>query len=139
MSYTFTPEHRARIAAARRGTTARPETRAKIAASRRGTRLSAAQRAKISASLKARPIIGTCVYCGDPAQTLDHVIPRGRPGWDRPDNEVPCCSLCNQSKSDRTPEEWAAYLRQRIPALEALLKRMRVRSIAVESYLEATR
>lgn len=49
---------------------------------------------------------GECVYCFSPATTFDHVIPRGRPGWDEPDNLVPACLTCNVSKGQRTPEEW---------------------------------
>jgi hypothetical protein len=52
------------------------------------------------------PVLGECVYCDAPAQTWDHVIPRGRPGADDPDNLMPACWDCNRAKGARTPEEW---------------------------------
>lgn len=59
-------------------------------------------------------VIGECVYCGDPATTKDHQIPRGRPGWDAPGNLVPACLSCNSAKRNRTPEEWAEALRREV-------------------------
>lgn len=47
-----------------------------------------------------------CVFCGDYADTGDHLIPRSRGGSSRLDNLRPCCSSCNQEKADRTPLEW---------------------------------
>ena len=47
-----------------------------------------------------------CVYCGGPAQHLDHVIPRSRGGSDDDDNLVLSCAGCNHSKRDKTPGEW---------------------------------
>ena len=49
-----------------------------------------------------------CVYCGDtngPFE-IDHVFPRSRGGSDSPTNLVCSCKYCNQSKCDKTPEEW---------------------------------
>ena len=59
-----------------------------------------------------------CVYCGFEKGTsppagpyvgakigLDHVIPFTRGGEDSLENLVTCCSVCNQIKGDRTPEE----------------------------------
>ncbi|MEP7378371.1 MAG: HNH endonuclease [Chloroflexota bacterium] len=51
---------------------------------------------------------GECIYCFQPATTYDHVIPRGRPGWDEPGNLVPACLSCNGQKGQRTPDEWLA-------------------------------
>jgi hypothetical protein len=48
----------------------------------------------------------TCAYCGAPAWTMDHVIPRSRGGSDDASNLVPACKKCNSSKGARTPEEW---------------------------------
>lgn len=50
---------------------------------------------------------GRCVYCGAPADTIDHVIPRSKGGTDDPDNLVPACRDCNSRKSnhlDWSPE-----------------------------------
>ena len=53
------------------------------------------------------PITGTCVYCGAPAETRDHVVPRSRGGSDDPANIVMACRSCNSTKGTRTPQEWA--------------------------------
>lgn len=86
-----TPEARAAISAALAG---KPRPRS------RGNQNAVGQ------SRANDPIIGECVYCGGTATTRDHVIPRGRPGWDTPDNVVPACKSCNAMKKNRTPDEW---------------------------------
>jgi hypothetical protein len=48
----------------------------------------------------------TCRYCSEPANQVDHVVPRSRGGRDEPDNLVAACGWCNRSKKDQTPEEW---------------------------------
>ena len=40
----------------------------------------------------------TCVYCGNPANQVDHVIPRHRGGTDLPSNLVASCASCNVQK-----------------------------------------
>ena len=45
---------------------------------------------------------GRCVYCGAPATSLDHVVPRSRGGAHAWDNVVSACSRCNHIKADRT-------------------------------------
>lgn len=50
--------------------------------------------------------LGECVYCGSPAQTRDHPLPVNRGG--DPADTVPACNYCNESKADRTPDEWLA-------------------------------
>jgi len=40
----------------------------------------------------------TCVYCGSPANEVDHVIPRNHGGFDLPSNLVASCSRCNNAK-----------------------------------------
>lgn len=52
----FTPEHRARIAAAKRGVPKSPESRAAQSAKMRGRTLTSEHRAKISESLRGRPV-----------------------------------------------------------------------------------
>jgi len=48
-----------------------------------------------------------CGYCGrgDLRLTIDHIIPKARGGTDSWDNLVSACTLCNNRKGDRTPEE----------------------------------
>ncbi|UCH66869.1 MAG: HNH endonuclease [Ignavibacterium sp.] len=48
-----------------------------------------------------------CGYCGrgDLRLTIDHIIPKARGGTDSWDNLISACTICNNKKSDRTPEE----------------------------------
>jgi 5-methylcytosine-specific restriction endonuclease McrA len=46
-----------------------------------------------------------CAYCGGPADTVDHVLPRSRGGGDTWFNLVAACQTCNGLKDDRTPQE----------------------------------
>lgn len=46
-----------------------------------------------------------CAYCGGPAQTVDHVLPRSRGGDSTWLNLVAACEPCNHRKADRTPAE----------------------------------
>lgn len=48
---------------------------------------------------------GACQYCGVPAATIDHVLPRSRGGRHTWENVVACCLPCNARKADRTPDE----------------------------------
>ena len=43
-----------------------------------------------------------CAYCGDDANTVDHVIPMAKGGTDHPLNLVACCSRCNTAFGDKT-------------------------------------
>ena len=43
-----------------------------------------------------------CVYCGDEANSVDHVIPLAKGGTDHPLNLVACCSRCNSAFGDKT-------------------------------------
>ena len=48
-----------------------------------------------------------CAVCNsDRPLTLDHVVPTSRGGGNVKENVLPLCFSCNQSKSDRTMEEW---------------------------------
>jgi HNH endonuclease/NUMOD3 motif len=133
------PERAANMRAALQGHKVSDETREKLSAAHRGRSLSPEHCAAIAealrggkhcggpaiaAALRGRkrplmlgnqyarnaPVKGECVYCFNPAATTyDHVIPRGRPGWDDPDNLVVCCLPCNVWKGQRTPEEWFVF------------------------------
>ena len=46
-----------------------------------------------------------CQYCGDRADSIDHVVPRSRGGRDVWDNLAAACRPCNSRKRDRTPDE----------------------------------
>lgn len=55
-----------------------------------------------------------CQYCEyrGPNLTLDHVVPKSRGGDDSWQNLVTSCLDCNNSKDNRTPEEWARDLKR---------------------------
>jgi 5-methylcytosine-specific restriction endonuclease McrA len=43
-----------------------------------------------------------CVYCGDEANTVDHIIPINKGGTDDPLNLVAACGRCNYAFGDKT-------------------------------------
>jgi 5-methylcytosine-specific restriction endonuclease McrA len=51
-----------------------------------------------------------CQYCGDRADSIDHVVPRSRGGRDVWDNLAAACRRCNTRKRDRTPDEAGMHL-----------------------------
>jgi len=46
-----------------------------------------------------------CQYCGNQADSIDHVLPRSRGGAHTWENVAAACRPCNLDKRDRTPEE----------------------------------
>jgi len=56
---------------------------------------------------------GRCGYCGGPATSLDHVIPRSRGGTHTWDNVVSACARCNHVKADRGVAELGWRLRHK--------------------------
>lgn len=50
-----------------------------------------------------------CGYCGKEASPfhIDHVVPLSRGGSNDDDNLIVTCASCNQSKCDKTPDEWS--------------------------------
>lgn len=53
----------------------------------------------------------TCIYCGKPSESIDHLHPQSRGGLSVTENCVPACLACNGHKSDADAFEW--YRRQR--------------------------
>ena len=51
-----------------------------------------------------------CVYCGNPASAIDHIIPLALGGTDDPENLVPACKHCNSVKHDVPPVEFLKRL-----------------------------
>lgn len=43
----------------------------------------------------------TCYYCGQEANTVDHIVPISKGGISSEDNMISCCLRCNSSKRDR--------------------------------------
>ena len=54
---------------------------------------------------------GRCQYCGDKAESIDHVIPRSRGGEHTWENVVAACERCNSAKRDRLLEDTTMRLR----------------------------
>lgn len=52
-----------------------------------------------------------CAYCGAPATSLDHVVPRSRGGPHSWDNVVAACARCNHTKADRSVADMGWRLR----------------------------
>jgi 5-methylcytosine-specific restriction endonuclease McrA len=53
-----------------------------------------------------------CQYCGAPAESIDHVVPRSRGGAHAWENVVACCRPCNTAKRDRLLEHTSMRLRR---------------------------
>jgi 5-methylcytosine-specific restriction endonuclease McrA len=72
---------------------------------------------------------GACAYCGGPAQTVDHVVPRSRGGDSTWLNLVAACEPCNHRKANRTPLEAGMPLLvvPQVPPAEHGLSRRRSR------------
>lgn len=49
-----------------------------------------------------------CAYCGvKPVHlTIDHVIPRSQNGTNDPENLLPACQKCNESKGSKSLTHW---------------------------------
>jgi 5-methylcytosine-specific restriction endonuclease McrA len=62
-----------------------------------------------------------CQYCGQSADSIDHVVPRSRGGRHEWENVAAACRPCNLSKRDRTPEEAGMRLMRpcRVPRANA--------------------
>lgn len=58
-----------------------------------------------------------CGYCGKPASTIDHIVPRSKGGQDSWENLVACCLRCNNVKGDRMLAElgWQLRVTPRMP------------------------
>jgi hypothetical protein len=65
-----------------------------------------------------------CYFCGDPSNSVDHLVPYSRDGVDTPENLVPCCFRCNQMKSNLTIGEFVLRMEK---ILETLAKKSEVR------------
>ena len=49
---------------------------------------------------------GRCVYCGQRATSMDHLLGRARGGLTQPENLVAACTTCNTARDDQPLEEW---------------------------------
>lgn len=53
----------------------------------------------------------TCQYCGNTAESIDHIVPSSRGGTNTWDNVVAACRPCNTHKRDRLLSETTMRLR----------------------------
>ena len=53
----------------------------------------------------------SCIYCGKPSESIDHIHPQAKGGSSVTENCVPACLSCNGRKSDADVFDW--YRRQR--------------------------
>jgi len=61
--------------------------------------------------------VARCVYCDNAeASRWDHLHPVSKGGDSSPGNLVPACGRCDDSKQDRTIEEWVASKSKHRPA-----------------------
>jgi 5-methylcytosine-specific restriction endonuclease McrA len=56
---------------------------------------------------------GRCQYCGVPAESIDHVVPRAKGGEHVWENVVAACRPCNTRKRDRLLADTTMTLRRR--------------------------
>jgi 5-methylcytosine-specific restriction endonuclease McrA len=49
---------------------------------------------------------GKCAYCGETANTFDHILAVTRGGQTTPGNILPACSSCNSSKGNKDVWDW---------------------------------
>jgi len=61
-----------------------------------------------------------CGYCGEPATSLDHIVPRFKSGSSNRNNLLPCCQRCNSNKGSLDMIEW--YSKQKFFTEEKLNK-----------------
>lgn len=69
-----------------------------------------------------------CVYCGNPATTIDHVIPRAVGGKSTFDNCVAACLSCNGKKADRSLEQMGWTIPKKTFTIPSPLSKVLVRS-----------
>ena len=66
-----------------------------------------------------------CAYCGESAQTIDHVVPRSAGGEDAAPNLVPACRACNLLKLNKPLDRWVVDLEHQTRGLPMADRRRR--------------
>lgn len=66
----------------------------------------------------------TCLWCGRPATTVDHIIPSSKGGSDLPHNLLASCSECNTKRGNRTAFSYLAENAHSVPNLIKLCWRI---------------
>ncbi|MFF0822395.1 HNH endonuclease [Micromonospora haikouensis] len=75
----------------------------------RRVRLQEAEVLPVPAKVLRRLRAGSCTYCPQPAETIDHLVPLNRGGRHAEGNLVPACRSCNSSKGDKFLIEWLRW------------------------------
>jgi endogenous inhibitor of DNA gyrase (YacG/DUF329 family) len=75
----------------------------------RRARLAGATPQPLPKKVLSRIRIATCLYCGAPGGTVDHVVPLSRGGQHTEGNLAPACLPCNSSKRDKLLIEWRLW------------------------------
>jgi hypothetical protein len=69
----------------------------------------------------------SCGYCGAPATSLDHIVPRFRSGSSNSNNLLPSCQRCNSNKGSIKMETWyvtqAFYCESRMAKIQQWINR----------------
>ncbi len=50
--------------------------------------------------------LNRCIYCGNPSESIDHVLPQSKGGLSITENCVPACLGCNGKKSNQDAFDW---------------------------------
>jgi len=61
----------------------------------------------------------TCLWCGRPATTVDHIVPQSKGGSDLPHNLLAACSECNARRGNRSA---FSYLLEKALSVPNILK-----------------
>ncbi|WP_170211248.1 HNH endonuclease [Robertmurraya siralis] len=54
-----------------------------------------------------------CHYCGEIANTVDHIIPLSKGGMDIFENMICCCDICNLAKADMSYEKFIKLIKSK--------------------------
>ena len=66
----------------------------------------------------------TCLWCGLPATTVDHIIPSSKGGSDLPQNLLASCSDCNTKRGNRSASSYLIEKAHSVPNLFKLCWRI---------------
>jgi hypothetical protein len=66
----------------------------------------------------------TCLWCGHPATTVDHIVPSSKGGSDLPRNLLASCSECNSRRGNRSAFKYLKDEARSVPNLSRLCYRI---------------
>ncbi|MDU2239953.1 HNH endonuclease [Paenibacillus sp.] len=77
----------------------------------------------------------TCLWCGAPATTVDHIVPSSKGGSDLPHNLIASCSECNSKRGNRSAFRYLQEKRETVP--HPLKLRYRLLRATMGPYLQS--